>query len=195
AICRCPMRLGARRALADFRGSAQKLNDPVRDLAGRGTDFDGQRVLVGSRFLERIDLALQQAGRHEMAFTSRQMFGDERPAAAKVDEPYFGAIADDDLAIGALERGASDDPRLLPGALAMDAGGYPRQPGLAIGIGQRNSGVHLGDVRLGMEPVALLEGPPEPRCEILRDRRLARPGHAHDHEDRWTAAMSARAVE
>jgi hypothetical protein len=46
------------------------------------------------------------------------MLGEEVPAAAKIDEPYFWSVADDDLAIGSLESRAGDDPRLLLGALS-----------------------------------------------------------------------------
>ena len=55
--------------------------------------------------------------------------------------------------------------------------------------------MHLGDVGLGMQRVALLERPAEARREFLGDGRLAGARHAHDHQDRRTAAMGARAVE
>src|SRR5262245_59931446 len=131
-MCRCSMPLGVRRALADCCGGAQEPDDRIRDLAGRRPDIDGQGILVGSRLLEGIDLTLQQACRHEMAVAPRQMLGDEIAATAKVDETYFRPITDDDLTIGSLECRASDDPRLLLGALPVDPGGHALEPGLAI---------------------------------------------------------------
>ena len=105
-----------------------------------------------------------------MAVPAGQVFGDEVPAAAKIDEPDFRPVADDDLAVGSLERRAGDDAGLLLGALPVDPGRDALEPGLAVRIGQRNSGMHLGDVCLGMEGVALLEGPAEPHRQFLRDR-------------------------
>src|SRR5690349_8728020 len=55
--------------------------------------------------------------------------------------------------------------------------------------------MHLGDVCFWVEIVAFLEGPSQTRRQIFGDRRLAGAGHAHDHQDRRTTAMSARAVE
>src|SRR5712672_974966 len=101
-----------------------------------------------------------------MAVAPRQVFGDEVPAATKVDQPYFWPIADDDPAVRPLERGTTYDARLLLGAPTVDPGGNALKPGLAVRIGQRNTGVHLGNVRLWMESVALLEGPAEARSQF-----------------------------
>ena len=85
--------------------------------------------------------------------------------------------------------------RLLLGALAVDPGGHALEPGLAVGIGQRNAGMHLGDIGLRMQrnrpPRTASRGAPR----VLRDGRLARARDAHDHQDRRAAAMGARAVE
>src|SRR5260370_31611631 len=189
------MCLRAPHALADRSGSAEQPDDLLGDLTGWRSHIDRQWILARIRFLEGIDLAYQQACGHEMAAAPRQVFGDEVSAAAKIDQPYFRPIADDDLAMGSLERGARYDPRLFLGALTVDPGGHALEPRLAIRIGERNSGMHLGDVRFGMERVALLTGPAEARSEFLRNRRLARPRHPHDDKDRRTAPMGARAVE
>src|ERR1700752_4979333 len=105
-----------------------------------------------------------------MAAAFRQMFGDEIPAAAKIAQPYFRPVADDDLAIGPLERGAGDDPRLLLGALTVDPGGDALEPRLSVRIRQRDSRMHLGNISLGLERVPLLEGPAEASSQFLRDR-------------------------
>ena len=81
------------------------------------------------------------------------------------------------------------------GALAVDPRRHAFEPGLAIGVGQRDSGMHLGDIGFGMEQVALLEWPAEARFELAGDGRLARPRDAHEHQDRRRSAMGARAVE
>src|SRR5439155_17951474 len=123
------------------------------------------------------------------------MFGDDFPAAAKIDEARFAPVADDDLAVGPLERGTGNDARLLLGPLAVDPAGHGFEPGPAVGIVQRDSGVHLGDIRFGVECVALLERPAKARCQLLSDRCLSRAGHAHNDQDRWAAPMGACAIE
>src|SRR5882672_1458974 len=105
-----------------------------------------------------------------MAAAPRQALRDKVSAAAKVNEPYLRPTADDDLAIGPLERGAGDDPRLLLGALIVDPGGDALEPRLSVRIRQRDPRMHLGNVCLRMERVALLEGPAEARSQLLRDR-------------------------
>src|SRR6185312_6092083 len=189
------MYLGARSARADQRRSTQQPDDLVSDLLRWRPDINGQGIFVWGRFLEGVDLALQEASGHEVAMAPRQVFGDEVAAAAKIDQPYFRPTADDDLAIGALERGTSDDARLLLAALTVDPSRDGLEPRLPIGIRQRNSRVHLGDVRLRMEYVTFLERPAETRRQFLRNRRFAGAGYPHNHQDRRTAAMGARAVE
>ena len=108
----------ARSVRAHRRGRAEQANDLLGDLAGGRADVDNQRIFVRSGFLQRIDLALQQARRHEVAAAPRQMLGHDIAAAAKIDQPYFRPVADDDPAIRPLERGAGDDARLLAGALS-----------------------------------------------------------------------------
>src|SRR5262249_43911278 len=124
-----------------------------------------------------------------------QVSGDELSAAAKIDQPHFRPIANDDLAIRSLERGTRDDARLLLCALTVNPGGDALEPRLAVRIGQRNARMHLGDIGLRVEQVAFLESPAEARRQFLSDRGLARTRDAHDHEDRRTAAMGTRAVE
>ena len=139
-------------------------------LIGGPRRIDPQRFFARIWFLQSVDLRLQQACRHEMAIAPRQVFGDEVAAPAKVDKPHFRPITDDDLTIGPLQRGASDDPRLLLGALSVNPRGHALKPRTAVRIVQRNAGVHLCDVRRGVKRVALLEGPAQPHRQLVRDR-------------------------
>jgi hypothetical protein len=61
--------------------------------------LDSPAALVRRRFLERVDLASQQARRHEMTAAPRQTRGDEVEGAAQIDQPGFRPFADDDLPI------------------------------------------------------------------------------------------------
>src|ERR671918_577907 len=184
-------RLRARDALADRYGSAERPDDLLGELAGWRSDIDRERILARIRSLKFIERALQQGCGHKMAVAPRQVFGHDVPAAAQIDQPHLRPVADYDLAIGSLERGAGDDPRLFLRALTVDPGGRALEPRLPVRVGQRHPGVHLGDVRLGVERIALLEGPAEAPGQFLRNRRLARPRHAHDHQNWRTAPMGA----
>src|SRR6185312_16487112 len=125
----------------------------------------------------------------------RQMAGHDVAAAAEIDQPDFRPVADDDPAIRPLEGGTGDDARLPLAALAVDPGRHALEPRLAIRIGQRDPGMHLGDVGIGLESVAFLERPTETRLEVLGNGRLARPRNTHEHQDLRRAGMAACAVE
>ena len=64
-----------RRAFHDSCRGAEQPDDLVGDLTGRRSDIDHQGILVRRRVLQRIDLALQQARRHEMAVAAGQVLG------------------------------------------------------------------------------------------------------------------------
>ena len=152
-----------RRTLRNGHRVAEKPNDLMGNLRGGSAHIDRQRVLARIRFLESVDLASQQRRRHEMAVASRQMFGDQVPTAAKIDQPYFGSVADDDLAIGSFKRGARDDARLLLGALSIDPGRDTLQPGKRSASVSGMPACILAMFDLRMERIALLERPAEPR--------------------------------
>jgi hypothetical protein len=59
-------------------------------------------------------------------------------------------------------------------------GGQPRR---AILVGQRNAGMHLGAVGVGVEVVSVLEPPACFRSQQFANRGLARPGYPHEHEN------------
>src|SRR5262245_60667241 len=165
-----PRPLRARHDRANRRGRAKHSDDLLSDLTGGRLQIYSEMIFTRIRFLKDIKLALQQTRRHEMAAARRQALGDEVLGAAKINEPYFRPIADDDLTIGSLERGASDDPRLLLGALIVDPSGYALEPRLSVRVRQRDSPMHFGDVGPRMKGVAFLEGPAEARSQFLRDR-------------------------
>src|SRR5262249_36533475 len=121
-----------RRTLRNGHGVTEKPNDLIGNLHGGGTQIDRQRFLARIRFFESVDLVSQQLRGHEMAVTSRQMFGDQVPPAAQIDQSYLRSVADDDLAIGSFECGARDDAGLLLGALFIDPTGHPLEPWQAV---------------------------------------------------------------
>ena len=73
-------------------------------------------------------------GRHEMALSRRHALADQLARALEMDQADIGPIADDDVAIGAFQRRAGDDPRLHRGCASRRSG--PRC-GAARGCGRR----------------------------------------------------------
>src|SRR5215469_11841476 len=181
--------------LCDRYGGAEQPDDLPGELALRRSDVEDQGVFVPVRFLDGVELALQQAGGHEMPVSACEAFGDEGVAAAQIDQPNLRPVADDQIAVAPLQGGACDDPGLALGALAVDPGRHSFEPGLAVAACQRNSGVHLCDVGLRMQPIAFLERPAETRGEFLCDSALADARDAHDNQDWRGAAMRTRAVQ
>src|SRR5579863_6471100 len=124
----------------DCCGRAEQTDDLGSDLARasprRRSFVDIQRVLAWVRLFEGVDLAPQQARRHEVAVTPGQMLGYEIPTTAKIDEPHFRAVADDDLAVGAFERRAGDNSGLFFGPPLIDPGRDALEPWSAVLIGQ-----------------------------------------------------------
>src|SRR5262249_42035385 len=90
---------------------------------------------------------------------------------------------------------AGDDARLTLGALAVDPRGDGLKPWLPVFVGEGDAGVHLRDIGLRMQPVALLERPSQTRRERLRYRAFPRARHAHDDQDRRAAMMSMRTLQ
>src|SRR5580704_1676966 len=84
--------------------SPKLLRDALDDLAGMGSNRDHNRMLVRLRFLERLELALQQRRWHEMAIARRQPARDEVAIAFEKYQAHIVPIADQDVAVSPLER-------------------------------------------------------------------------------------------
>ena len=166
------------------------------------------------RRLQRLELAGQQARRHEMTFSRGEPARDQFLRAVEKDDADILASMHEDVAIGALQRGAGDHGVLAGLADPVDLGGDGLQPGPAILVGQRLAGAHLGDVAGGVKPVAILVSPAQPfgqrfarSCSCpsrTRPSRSARRASVacHRHENspaarpgrpaRWSRRWSAR---
>src|SRR5262249_36198497 len=153
------------------------------DLARMRSNRNHDRMLIRLRRFEGRELAVEQGRWHEMPVARRQPTRDQIPPAFEIDDADVGALADQDIAIGAFERRACDGAMVAGAPSRVDPGGDALQPGPAILVGERLPGVHLLDVGLRVEPVALLEDPIQPVGEHRRDRALAAPGYAHHHDD------------
>ena len=110
-------------------------------------------------------------------------------AALQEDEAHILAPAQQNVAIGVLQRRAGDDDVLAAVAHPRDLVGDGVEPGPAVLVGEGMAGLHLGDIAGGVKAVAVLEPPAEPLAEGFRDRALARARHAH--HDQCTRCFSA----
>src|SRR6266404_8448638 len=104
---------------------------------------------------------------------------DQILRALEIDDADILPSMHEDIAIGALKRGAGDHS--VPAGLAdpVDLIGDRLQPRPAIFVGQGLAGAHLGDIARGMKLVAILEAPAQSVGQFFPDSALARTGHAH----------------
>src|SRR5689334_23984603 len=115
-----------------------------------------------------------------MAAPVREPSLDQLPRACEIDEPNIPAVPDDDFAVMALQRRASDNPALALPAPYIDPRRDGGEPGSPVFIIERVSGLHLRDVLRRVQRIAFLKQPAKPPRERLADGRLARARHAHD---------------
>src|SRR5262245_26170385 len=102
------------------------------------SDRDYDRVFVRARPFERRELAVEQRGRHETPVACRHPTRDQIALALEIDYAHVGALADQDIAIGAFERRARDRAMIADAPGRVDPGGNAVQPGPAILIGERH---------------------------------------------------------
>src|SRR5690242_17690058 len=108
---------------------------------------------------------------------------DQIVIALEINQIYVGTLADNDIAIAALERRAGEHAELSALAPAVDFSGDLAQPRQPVGIGQWLAVTHLFDIGIRMQFVAFLESATERRGQEDRNRGLAGPGYAHDDRD------------
>jgi hypothetical protein len=84
---------------------------------------------------------------------------DQCFVALEVDQANVRAIADQDIAVVALQRGTGDDAVSARTTRLVDPGSDRAQPRPTILIGEGNTVVHLLDVGCRVEPIGVLEFP------------------------------------
>src|SRR5262245_10510887 len=124
---------------------AQPLDDLLDDLARMRNDRDHDCMFVRLRLLKARELAVEQRGRHEVRVARRESPRDQVPIALEIDEADIGAVTDQDIAVGTLERRARDGAMVADPPRRVDPGGDAVQPGPAILVGERHTAVHLLD--------------------------------------------------
>src|SRR5919109_3995536 len=96
-----------------------------------------------------------------MALPRGETMRDQLAIAPEIDEPHVRAVADQDVAVTALQGRAGHDAVPALGAPAIDLRGDRLEPGKPVGIVERDAAAHLGDVGGRMEIVGFGEVPAE----------------------------------
>src|SRR3984957_3260815 len=115
------------------------------------------------------------------------------PVDVQENHPGLGPPGQQLLTVGPFECGAGQDGGLAAGCVGVHPGSHRGQPGAPVGVGQRVTRLHLGDVRRGVQRVCVGETPAQPVRKQGTDRCLAAggyPRHDHDHgrEPTWQPA-------
>src|SRR5439155_8760896 len=132
---------------------------------------------------ERGELTREQRRADEMAGAVRQPPRQLAFGRLQVHEADPPGVAAQNLTIGTLQ-GRTGQHEVLASIRRVGNGRVQRrQPRCAIGIGQRDAGVHLLDVARRMPIVALDERPRQVGGEPGADRRFASAGRAHQNDD------------
>ena len=152
-------------------------------IASTGASID---TVIGRSFaarpLQRLELAGEQARRHEVPLARGEPGGDQILRSVEKDDADIVAAVHENVAIGALQRRAGDDGAFTGGREAVDLVGNRLQPRPAVLVRQRMAGAHLRDVACRVKPVAILVAPAESSSEMIGDGALARAGNAHHHQ-------------
>src|ERR1700726_3809112 len=98
-------------------GDAKRCENLLHDLLRTALDRNDDRVFIRCRLLERRELALEQARRHEVLMTGGDAPRNELDVAPEADQAHVRAFADDNLAVATLERRAGDHAAFAGAAL------------------------------------------------------------------------------
>jgi hypothetical protein len=83
------------------------------DLVRPRLDRDNDWIFVWFRSLQRFELAVKQASRHEMLMPSSGAAGDQLLGAVEIDETEVGTIADQNITVAAFQSEACDENAIL----------------------------------------------------------------------------------
>src|SRR5215831_3589940 len=113
-------------------------------------------MFVRLRLFQCRELAVEQRGRHEVPVPCRQSTCDQLTRALQVDDADVEALANQHVAIGALECRTGDGTMISSAPGCVDPCGNAMQPGPAVLVCKRLAAMHLPDVGRRVEPVAIL---------------------------------------
>ena len=109
-----------------------------------------------------VEAAVEQRRRHEMIGARGNAPGYQIAVAFEKDQAHVTPVADQDVAVGSLKRGAGHDAVSAPAPGRIDPLGNGAQPWPAVFVIKRLAMVHFLDIRLRVKPVAVLVNPMQP---------------------------------
>jgi len=124
----------------------------------------------------------------------RDALADQLLGAFEVDEQDgLAGLRRDVIPVASLQGRAGTDGDTLLFSSGVECLSERRQPRPAIVVGQRNAGVHLRFVGLGMVVIAVKKGGVQAPRDGLADHRLAARRHAHGNDDAgWGEGQGVR---
>src|SRR5215470_14269828 len=149
-------------------------DDPLSQARRRQADRHNQRVLVGLRLLQHLELVLEQRDGHEMLTPALHALADQLEASLQEDQAHVRAVTDQAAAVAALQCRAGDQSGLTLGELLVDPLGNGIEPRPAVVVIERKATPHLFDIGGRMEAVGIAKGPAKQLCQPPTDRGLAR---------------------
>ena len=147
----------------------------------RRNDVEHLPGLIGLEHLQGGQLGVQQTRWHEVSGPLPQALLQQLPVTMQVHEDRVGGRTADQVPVTAAQRGAADHQGLGRLCGGPQHGTDLAQPGLAVGVVQRGTRAHLGDVRLRVQGVPVGELPTEALGQQLTHGGLAAAGDPHDH--------------
>src|SRR5579859_2459784 len=129
----------------DF-STPERRHQRIDDALQRQGDVDDGGIL---RFLQGVELALQQSGIEEMALPSGQSFGQQFRRAAQVNQLAFTPRIEN-AAIVRLQSGTGENMAGSAYADIADGVADGAQLGQAVCVGQGDAGGHFGAVGFRM---------------------------------------------
>jgi hypothetical protein len=155
--------------------SHRVLRRPLRD--------DNEHVLLVVRYLLVGELAVQQFLGKEVPVPPGQMAAESVAVDEQIDQPDFGAAAQQRVAVAAPQRGAGHDGRFARRIALVHPGADRTEPGPAIGVGERLAAPHLLDVRGRVERVGVGERPVQLSSQQRPNGSLAAARGPSDDQD------------
>src|SRR5262245_55072667 len=80
----------------------RRRHNPRHDFTRWRFNRDDNGIFIVTRLLQRFELAVQEASRHEMLVTHGDAPRDQRLFALEVDETHIDTITDENVAVAAL---------------------------------------------------------------------------------------------
>lgn len=143
------------------------------------------------RFFERVELAFEQGGIHEVTFAGHEAGLNEIEGALEIDEAKLWQSLREAFAVDLAKGGAGEEERFaLSGGLA-EFFVEEIEPRPTVGIGEGNTGGHFRFTGFGMIEIGVHPDTPGGFSQFLGHGAFAAPRNAHDNIQRHVFQCTA----